>query len=45
VAQYGVDALVVDRTWLADNPAAESSLDAGYREVHEGADTVLYLPL
>ena len=46
VAQYGVDVLVVDRDWLAGNPAAESSLDAGYREVHQGPDTVLYyLPL
>jgi hypothetical protein len=45
LAQYGVDALVVDRDWLADNPAAESSLDAGYRQVHQGPDTVLYLTL
>jgi hypothetical protein len=45
LAQYGVDALVVDRDWLADNPAAESSLDAGYRQVHQGPDTVLYLAL
>jgi hypothetical protein len=45
LAHYGVDVLVVDRGWLADNPAAESSLDAGYREVHQGPDTVLYLPL
>ena len=45
VAQYGVDALVVDRDWLADNPAAASSLDAGYRQVHQGPETVLYLPL
>ena len=45
LAQHGVDALVVERDWLADNPAAKSSLDAGYREVHQGPDTVLYLPL
>jgi hypothetical protein len=45
VAQSGVDALVVDRDWLADNPAAESSLDAGYRQVHLGPETVVYLPL
>ncbi len=45
VAQYGVDALVVDRDWLADNPAAASSLDAGYRELHEGPETVVYIPL
>jgi len=45
LAQYGVDVIVVDRGWLAANPAAESSLDAGSREVHEGPETALYLPL
>jgi hypothetical protein len=45
LAQYGVDALVVDRDWLDENAAAASSLDAGYRLLHEGPETVIYLPI
>ena len=45
MAELGVDAVVVDEDWLADNPAAASALDATYREMYRGPDSVVYAPL
>ena len=44
MAEYGVDAVVVERDWLADNPAAASALDATYREAYPGPDSIVYEP-
>jgi hypothetical protein len=45
MAEYGVDAVVVERDWLAGNPAAASALDATYREAYRGPDSIVYEPL
>ena len=45
MAELGVDAVVVDEDWLAANPAAASALDATYREMYRGPDSVVYAPL
>ena len=45
MAEYGVDAVVVERDWLAGNPAAASELDATYREAYRGPHSIVYEPL
>jgi hypothetical protein len=44
MADYGVDAVVVDEEWLAGNPAAASALDATYRERYRGPESIVYEP-